>query len=236
MGKRLFCIGILSLLFLCQTLAADIPAPSKAFYVNDCAEVLNFDVKGEFVRILSELDQKGQAQIVAVTIPSLEREPIEEYAERMFDAYHIGGEWQKGALVLMIKDERQVYIKAGVGLADVLTPEICSSIVEEHAVKNLKKYRFMPAMHEMLFALRKTIDPTGTVAKPEKKFLEMVHPEAIFFLIVLAIVLIVSTFLFLRRKDKKNEEIPGVLNEIYYGDWRWRELSKLKGKNPKKRN
>ncbi|MBU5450903.1 YgcG family protein [Acetivibrio sp. MSJd-27] len=234
--KRLFCIYMISLFFLCQALAADIPGPSRAFYVNDWAEVLHYDVESELVRILLELDQREMGQIVAVTVSSLEGEAIEEYAKRMFEAYQIGGEWQKGALILMVKDEKRAYIKVGAGLSDALTPEFCSSVIAEHTVSNLKKNRYMPALDEMIFALRKEIDPAGTVVRPEKKFLEMAHPESVFFLIVLVAGLIVSTILFLRRKDKKNEKVPDTLNELYYGDWRFRELNKLRERNPKKRS
>ena len=210
---------MMSLFFVCQALAADIPGPSRAFYVNDYASVIPDYIFWQYANTLKKLDEEEKGQIVVSTISSLEGEQIEVYAQQMFDVYRIGGEWQKGALVLLVEDEKRAYIKAGAGLADVLTPEFCFSVAEEHAVKNIKKNRYKAALFEVIHALRKAIDPERHVAPPEKEFLETASLEGLFILPFLAAVFLFSTITFLRRKDKKEEGISAPLSGMYYGNW-----------------
>ena len=217
--KRLFCIYMISLFFLCQALAADIPGPSRAFYVNDYASVIPDYIFWQYSNTLKKLDEDGKGQIVVSTISSLEGERIEAYAQQMFDAYRIGGERQKGALVLLVEDEKRAYIKAGAGVADVLTPEFCLSVAEKHAVENIKRDRYKTALFEVIHALRNELDPERRVAAPKKKFFETVTAEALFLLLFLVVGFLVSTITFLRRKGKKEEGISAPLSGMYYGNW-----------------
>ncbi len=228
--KRLFCIYMISLFFLCQALAADIPGPSRAFYLNDYASVISNRIFWQYANALKKMDEAEKGQIVVTTIPSLEGEALDTYASRMFNAYQIGGQQQKGALVLLVREEKLVSIKVGSGLADVLTPEVCSSIIQEHVEKNIKRNDFQSAVFEMIYAFRQKIHPEGIAVKPKRGFFETIHIESIFVLLFLMIAFLVSTVTFLRRKDKKEEKICMSLSMLSRGDLGFRELAKLREK------
>lgn len=61
-------------------------------------------------------------EIAVVTIPSLDGDPIEDYAVRLFEEWGVGDEkMDTGALLLIVRDEREVRIEVGYGLEPVLT-------------------------------------------------------------------------------------------------------------------
>lgn len=222
-SKSFFVCLIFLISFRWNAAAADIPKPSKAFYLNDYASVISNRIFWQYANTLKKLDEAEKGQIVVTTIPSLEGEALDTYAARMFDAYQIGGEQQKGALVLLVRDEKLVSIKAGSGLADVLTPEVCSSIIQEHAVKNIKRNDFQMAVFEMIYAFRQQLYPEGIAVKPERNFFETMRIESIFALLFLAVAFLVSTITFLFRKDKKEEKMAVSLNMLRRSDWGFRE-------------
>jgi len=110
----------LALLFgfslLCCPVSA-VVSPNDTFYVYDGASVLSEETEQYVLKHSRELDLKTGAQIVVVTIPSLEGRPLEEYATDLFRQWGIGdAEKNNGLLLLCAVEDRQFRVEVGYGL------------------------------------------------------------------------------------------------------------------------
>jgi uncharacterized protein len=106
-------------LLLAASLLAQPPAPEKTraqSYVTDLAGVVTPDWKQRIERLCAELDSKTQSQMAVVTIRSLEGEPIEDYANRWLRAWGVGRKTNKGALMLLVIQDKRMRLEVGYGL------------------------------------------------------------------------------------------------------------------------
>lgn len=119
--KTRICLTFLALLFgfslLCYPVSAAVVAPTDAFYVYDGAQVLSEETEQYILKHSRELDVKTGAQIVVVTVPSLEGAALEEYATDLFRQWGIGAaEKNNGLLLLCAVEDRQFRVEVGYGL------------------------------------------------------------------------------------------------------------------------
>jgi uncharacterized protein len=96
-----------------------VPHPVSAFpkaqgYVNDFAGILNSRVSADLESELRAAERQTSAEIVLVTVPSLEGMTIEAYANGLFNEWRIGKRGKdNGVLVLAAPAERHVRIEVG---------------------------------------------------------------------------------------------------------------------------
>lgn len=128
MGKlRKALILVLMLLFvLSLPVAAQVkyPSPSEAFFVNDYASVLNSDTEERIYSLGKQLEEKTGAQVVLVTIDTLNDQSIEEYSIGLAMEWGIGQKGKdNGILMLYSNKERMLRIEVGYGLEGAM-PDI----------------------------------------------------------------------------------------------------------------
>ena len=88
--------------------------PTTDFYVNDYANLLTNETKDYIINVNKKLYNQTGAQIVVVTIPSLEENSLEEYANQLFNKFGIGDKTKNnGVLLLLSLKERQIRIEVG---------------------------------------------------------------------------------------------------------------------------
>ena len=75
---------LITLIFLLPNKSLAIVSQTSEFYVNDYSQVLNEETKKYIINANIELQKKTEAQIVVVTVKSLEGKSIEEYATELF--------------------------------------------------------------------------------------------------------------------------------------------------------
>lgn len=63
--------------------------PTTDFYVNDYAGLLDMETKNYIINANKSLYRQTGAQIVVVTIPSLENNSLEDYATQLFRSFGI---------------------------------------------------------------------------------------------------------------------------------------------------
>ena len=91
--------------------------PSKEFFVNDYAEVLSEETKKCILDNSAALCEKTKAQIVVVTVKSLEGKDVSDYSLELFRNWGIGDKkLNNGLLVLLSTEDRKVKIDVGDGL------------------------------------------------------------------------------------------------------------------------
>lgn len=92
-------------------------APTKNIYVQDNAKMLNSDFIDKINIMGKELDNKYKAQVVVVTVESLDGYDIETYSNTLFRKWGIGNkDKNNGVLLLISKNDKKFRIETGYGL------------------------------------------------------------------------------------------------------------------------
>ncbi len=114
--------------------------PTSDFYVNDYANLLSTEVKNYIIETNTKLENATGAQIVVVTIQSLEGESLEEYATELFRSFGIGDkDKNNGVLLLLALEERKFRIEVGYGLEGALPDGKTGRIQDEYIIPYLKE-------------------------------------------------------------------------------------------------
>lgn len=108
--------------------AADVPYLSGR--VTDNAEILSAATKQKLNAQLRAHEAETTNQIAVLTVPSLEGESVESYAEQVFNTWKLGQKGKdNGVLVLVAPTERRMRIEVGYGLEGTLTDVAASRII-----------------------------------------------------------------------------------------------------------
>lgn len=101
--------------------AINIPTPTNDFYVNDFAGVLSDSTKQLIMQNSVAIQQATGAQIVVVTVNSLDGNVIDDYALNILRSWGIGdSKANNGLLILLAVDDRKSRIEVGYGLEGAL--------------------------------------------------------------------------------------------------------------------
>ena len=134
-----------SVLFLCLLvtstgMAVDIPdKPSN--YVVDLAGLVDGATENKLNQYLQELEQKTTAQLVVLTITSLDGESIEDFSLKIaHDKWRLGQRGKdNGILFLISAKDRKYRIEVGYGLEGVLPDSLAGSLGRQVLVPYFKK-------------------------------------------------------------------------------------------------
>ncbi len=109
------------------------PAPTgNSIYVQDYAGVLSADARNKINRLGSTLATKTKAQLVVVTVNTLDGQPIEEYSLEFMRRWGIGDKTaNNGVLVLIDVQERLARIEVGYGLEGALPDAKAGAVLDE---------------------------------------------------------------------------------------------------------
>lgn len=174
--KKLLSILILSIILIIFSISNSyaVVKPTTEFYVNDYANILNDETEKYIKENSIVLHDGTTAQIVVVTIPSLEGRAIEEYATDLFRSFGIGDkEKNNGLLILLALQERQCRIEVGYGLEGILPDGKTGRIQDEYMIPYFKENNFNEGMLNGYKAFYKEVaeeynfDTEVTPIKPE---------------------------------------------------------------------
>lgn len=120
--------------FLCGCLIAAaalaIEVPYLTGRVTDNAEVLKAETQQQLAAYLKSYEEETTNQIAVLTVPSLDGEDIESYAEQVFNTWKLGRKGKdNGVLLLVAPNERRMRIEVGYGLEGRLTDVAASRII-----------------------------------------------------------------------------------------------------------
>jgi len=150
---------LLYLLFFiaCAThLAAQevLPKPNPPRLVVDAANMLSSDQVQILERKLVAFNDSTSNQIAIVTINELKDVPIEDYANKLFRDWGIGGaKHNNGILILVAKNDRQFRIEVGLGLEGAITDVQSSDIIANDLRPNFKNGDFYRGLDEAVNSL-----------------------------------------------------------------------------------
>jgi len=134
---------ILTLLCLSAVVASsEIPIPQRPLnHVVDLAGIINPDVESNLNQYLLELEQKTTAQMVILTIKSLESESLEDFSLTVaHDRWKLGQKGKdNGVLLLVSLDDRKYRFEVGYGLEGALPDSLAGSIGRDFMVPYFRK-------------------------------------------------------------------------------------------------
>ncbi len=121
-------LAFLFILLPLHALAASLPALTGR--VVDTAGLIDPQAEAALTQKLEAFEKKSSDQIVVATIPSLDGEAIEPFANRLFRAWKLGqGQENNGVLLLVARDDRKMRIEVGYGLEGTLTDLLSGQII-----------------------------------------------------------------------------------------------------------
>ena len=128
--------------------------PSSGRWVTDQAGLLTPTEEEALTRNLRFYADSTSTQIVIVTLPDLGGSDIATYATELGQQWGVGQQGQdNGAVILVSRDDREVFIATGYGLEGVIPDVIASRIVREVLVPNFKQGRFYAGLDGAVDAL-----------------------------------------------------------------------------------
>ena len=112
--------------------AAVLPKPSQREYIVDMAGIVSAEDRAQIEKIGEELREKTKAEIVVVTVATLDGTDIESYANELFRSWGIGDAKQNnGVLLLIAKEDRKFRIEVGYGLEGEITDGRAGEILDK---------------------------------------------------------------------------------------------------------
>lgn len=142
--KSIFIITlILSLLLSFSSSAINLPEPTSNFFVNDFADVIDTEDEEELMAIGASLYKQTTAQVVVVTVDSLDGYEVGEYALELGREWGAGSEETDNGVVLLLSvSDRQVTVQVGYGLEGCLPDGKTGRILDNYAIPYLRQDDF----------------------------------------------------------------------------------------------
>ncbi|PKM55986.1 MAG: hypothetical protein CVV00_01905 [Firmicutes bacterium HGW-Firmicutes-5] len=116
------------------------PSHTPEFYVNDYAGILSTETEEAIMKVSVPLAQETGAQIVVVTVDSLEGQDIESYALNLFREWGIGDATKNNGLLLLVSlNDRQSRIEVGYGLEGALNDAKTGRIQDDYLIGHFQE-------------------------------------------------------------------------------------------------
>ena len=177
--------------------AAVLPKPSQREYIVDTAGIVSAEDRAQIEKIGEELREKTKAEIVVVTVTTLDGTDIESYANELFRSWGIGDAKQSnGVLLLIAKDDRKFRIEVGYGLEGEITDGRAGEILdkmkpyfrdEKYSEGVLNAYQKLAAYAYHAAGVTPGADVSETLEEEEPSILMNVF---IFFLAIVGMILL----------------------------------------------
>lgn len=143
---------ILSLSF--SSVAVDFPKPTNDFFVNDFANVISEEDEAQIMKIGADLFEQTNAQVVVVTVDSLDGYNVDEYALELGREWGVGSkETNNGIVLLLSVSDRKVTIQVGYGLEGCVTDAKSGEILDAYAIPHLRNNDFSTGLIEAYKAI-----------------------------------------------------------------------------------
>jgi len=122
--------------------------------VNDLAAMIPDGDETRIEATLAELERDTGAQVVVLTVPSLEGEVLEDFALRVAETWQLGrADHDDGVLVLVTQNERRIRIEVGYGLEGAVPDALAKRIIDSVMTPRFREGNFAAGIEEAVGAL-----------------------------------------------------------------------------------
>jgi uncharacterized protein len=139
--------------------ASALTVPERpANYVVDMAGVVRADIAGPLNLYLKELDEKTGAQVVVLTVPSLEGEALEAFSLSVAEKWKLGSKDKDNGLLFFVAiGDRKYRFEVGYGLEGILPDSAVGSIGRELVVPRFRAGDYSGGIEAAVGAIVETI-------------------------------------------------------------------------------
>ncbi len=159
-GKKLFTAALIFVATCFSPARASTPEPPAMprDYVVDLAGVIREDVQERLNAYLKELEQKTTAQVLVLTVKSLDGQSIEEFAFNTKEKWKLGQKGKdNGVLIVVAVQDRKYRLEIGYGLESILPDSLVGSIGREYLVPYFRKGDYNTGIYAATLAVANTI-------------------------------------------------------------------------------
>jgi len=115
-----------------QLATAQLAVPDAGHRVTDLAQVLDVSETEALARQLESLEVNTHAQVSILIVPTLQQEPVEAFAQRVFNSWGLGRAGiNDGVLMVLSVQDRRVRIHVGRGLEGALPESFVVRVIKE---------------------------------------------------------------------------------------------------------
>ncbi len=170
-ARKLFALLLFWVLVATPALAWAVTPPLPAHpdqYVVDLAGVLDASSRARLNTMLRGLEARTTAQVVVLTLNSLEGEPIEEFSHQTAVKWGIGQKGKdNGVLLTVAVKDHQYRIEVGYGLEGDLPDSLVGSIGREYLVPNFRRGNYAGGIMAAVTEIANTISGGKGVGQTE---------------------------------------------------------------------
>ena len=152
--------------------------PELTGRVNDYAALLTPATEARIDALLTRLERDTGAQVVVLTIDSLQGEPLEDYSLRVAETWKLGrADADDGALLLIAKNDRKMRLEVGYGLEPVLSDVMSRRILDQILRPSFRAGDFDGGIERAVEAMDGLIRGTSTLPPPTPSDVEADLPH-----------------------------------------------------------
>lgn len=219
-------ILLATLLFSTVAYAAEIPAATDEFYVNDFADVFTAEEEERLLdNAVTLAEESDGIQVVVTTVESLDGDSVENYAVEMYNQYEIGKD-DMGLLILLSTGDRQIRVEVGRAMEAYINDSKAGRFMDKYAIPYLSENKFNEGLINLQEAL---IDEIVATVEAESESAQTTQDsefassaiDDIFGGILIAIVLIVIVLAvitlvkkIIAKSKKKQQEIDSLRHQL----------------------
>jgi uncharacterized protein len=193
-------LALLLVLLLVPTMAPAQDFPRLTGRVVDAADILPPEVEARLAARSDAIEKQATAQLVVVTVPTLDGAEIEDYGYKLLRHWGIGQkDKDNGAILIIAPNDRKVRIEVGYGLEPILTDAMSSVIIQRTIVPEFRAGNFPAGVEAGFEAMAKQVE-----LPPEEAARNVAAAEAgggdegfpiglVFFLILLFIWILIAS-------------------------------------------
>lgn len=201
--KHFALVLLLLLVGTVNTWAQELPAkPNPPRLVNDLANLLSEPTRQLLEDSLLALNTKNGIQFTVVTTPSLSGTSVEDYAQKLFEAWGVGEkESSNGLLLLVAPQERKVRFHTGYGVEGIMPDAKCNRIIKTNILPSFKAGDYEGGIKDGVFASISILKGEEK-SKPKAAKKDGFKTIVITFLIIILVVVAFLVYVFVRAAKK----------------------------------
>ena len=140
-------------------------------FVSDYAGVFSHDERAQLEGFLNGLNRQKSIELAVVTLQSLKGGEINDFANRLFEAWGIGKkERDTGILLITAINEKKIRIETGYGIEPLITDAAAGKILQDAILPFFKQEEYANGLISGAYAIGAKVGyKPGSMPQPQKK-------------------------------------------------------------------
>ena len=123
-------------------------------YINDYANLIDEETESKMNQAGSTLEENTGAQVVFITVDSLEGQDIRQVAYKTFNKYGLGDEnLDNGILFIVSMEEKERYMEVGTGLEGTITDIASQHLQTDYLVPQFQDGNYQKGLEDLYYQI-----------------------------------------------------------------------------------